>query len=440
MSSRRRSTTAIALALLAAIAAVPLLGTVDARLDMLLDAWRTCGGDTLATLVSDLVGPIGVAVLAAVALRALWSGRPGPVDVVRTLAALGIGVILIGELKEFLRRPRPGAEVLGPDGASFPSGHVGNTVLVGIAVLALWYGGTPKRRGWILLAVVTTTVAAARVYGRRHWASDVIGTAALGVGYGCLAILHPNHRWRTVAAAVALLVLGAVHAGSRHGVTIAIPAGTLASRRVPVAQIDFDSAYQTGLLRGSWSPDEADPAHHGVWLLAPTGEVGLGQVDAAVSELRLVLRPRIGGAGRDCACCRLRVTLNDRVLGERPLYPGWRSYLFSTTASDFRRDGNVIVVEVSGERPGPGPAGERRAVFRQLSLHAATSPPAVALRGRRTLALVTTSDQRPGRSVPQSSRKTASRPATGRARRSAAWASEVVDSQRVFFRIARRTT
>src|SRR5262249_27001758 len=192
--------------------------------------------------------------------------------------------------------------------------------------------------------------------------------------------------------------------------------GTLASRRAPVARIDFDSAYQTGLLRGSWSLDGADPAHHGAWLLAPTGEVGLGQVDAAVSELRLVLRPRIAGEGRDCACCRLRVTLNDRVLGERPLYPGWRSYLFSTTASDFRPDGNVVVVEVRGERPGPGRAGERRAVFRQLSLHAATAPPAVALRGRRTLALVTASDECPGRSFRQSSRKTAFGPATGRER------------------------
>ena len=378
MTSRRRSTTAIVLALLAAVAAVPLLATVDARLDMLLDAWRTCSGDALVTLVSDLVGPIGVAVLVAVTLRALWSGRLRPLDVVRTLVALGVGVILIGELKEFLRRPRPGAELLGPDGASFPSGHVGNTVLVGIAILALWYCGTPKRRGWILLAVVTTTVAVARVYGRRHWASDVIGTAAIAVGYGCLAILHANHRWRTVVPAVALLTLGAVHAASRHGVTIAIPAGTLATRRVPVAQIDFDSAYRTGLLRGSWSLDGADPEHHGVWLLAPTGEVGLGHVDATVSEFRFVLRPRMDGGGRACACCRLRVTLNDRVLGERPLYPGWRSYLFSTTASDFRPDGNVVVVEVRGERSEPGRASERRAVFRQLSLHAATAPPAVA--------------------------------------------------------------
>jgi membrane-associated phospholipid phosphatase len=378
VTSRQRSATAIALALLAAVAAVPLLGTVDARLDSMLDPWRTCGGETLVTLVSDLVGPIGVAVLVAVALRALWSRRLGPVDVVRTLAALGVGVVLIGELKEFLRRPRPGAEVLGPDGASFPSGHVGNTVLVGIAVLALWYGGTPKRRGWILLAVVTTTVAAARVYGRRHWPSDVTGTTALAVGYGCLAMLHPDHRWRGLVTAAAVVALGAVYVASRHGITIAIPAGTVASRRAPVTRIDFDAAYRTGLLRGSWSLDEADPQHRGVWLLAPTGEIGLGRVDPAVSELRLVLRPRIDGEGRERSCRRLRVTLNDRVLGDRPLQPGWKSYVFFTAGSDLRPDGNVVIIEVHGERSEAGRAGEPRAVFRQLGLHAATAPAAVA--------------------------------------------------------------
>src|SRR5262249_5849160 len=117
VSSPRQSAAAIAFALVAAGAAVPLPRTGDARLGPMLDAWRTCGGETLAALVRDVVGPVGVAVLVAVALRALWSRRLGPVDVVRMLAALGVGVVLIGELKEFLRRPRPGAEVLGPEGA-----------------------------------------------------------------------------------------------------------------------------------------------------------------------------------------------------------------------------------------------------------------------------------------------------------------------------------
>ena len=380
VSYQRRSATALALAILAALAAVPLLGTVDARLDTMLDTWRTCRGAAVATLVSDLVGPIGVVVLAAVALRALWSGRLRPVDVVRTLVVLGIGVLLVGELKEFFRRPRPGAELLGPTGASFPSGHVGNTVLVGIAVLLLWYGGTPRRRGWMLLAVVTTAVAAARVYSRRHWPSDVVGSAALAVAYGGLVMVHPDRRWRIRFTATALVVLGAVTMAWRHGITIAIPAGTVASRRAPVIQIDFDSAYRTGLLRGSWSPDEADRQHHGVWLLTPTGEVELGRVPATVSELRLVLRPRVDRDGPDRSCRQLRVTLNDRVLGERFLRPGWQACIFSTAASNFRQDGNVVIVEVHREPSEAGRSDERRAVFQQLGLHAVTAPRASASR------------------------------------------------------------
>ena len=179
---RRRPAQIAAVALLlAAVGAVPFLGAVDARLDVMLEASRTCRGEALAALVSNLVGPVGIGVLVAVVLRSLWRGRPGPLEIVRILATTGVGVILIGELKEFLDRPRPGAEFAGPSGASFPSGHVGNTVLVGIAVLALWYGGAPRpvgRRGWILLAIIATAVAAARVYGRRHWPSDVVGSAA----------------------------------------------------------------------------------------------------------------------------------------------------------------------------------------------------------------------------------------------------------------------
>jgi undecaprenyl-diphosphatase len=371
--TRRRPAQAAAVALLAAVAAVPLLGAVDARLDTMLDAWRSCPGEALATGVSNLVGPVGVGVLAAVALRSVWQGRPAPAEIVRILATLGVGVILVGELKELIERPRPGAEFAGPSGASFPSGHVGNTVLVGIAVLALWYGGAPRpvgRRGWILLAIIAATVAAARVYGRRHWPSDVVGTAALALGYGLVALLHPDVRWRTGFGAAALLAVGLAPLAYRHGITLAIPAGTVASRQPPLEEIDFGSAYDGGLLRGTWSPDQSNPQRHAAWLRAPTGALALGRVDPAVSELRLVLRPRSDGETRGESCRRLRVTLNDRVLGERLLEVGWRSYVFSTTASDFRPDENVLTFQVSGEPSEPSRAGERQATFRVLALHA----------------------------------------------------------------------
>ena len=384
--TRRRPARAAAVVLLATVAAVPLLGAVDARLDTMLDAWRSCPGEALATLVSNLVGPVGVAVLVAVVLRSVWNGRPAPAEIVRILATLGAGVILVGELKEFLDRPRPGAEFAGPSGASFPSGHVGNTVLVGIAVLALWYGGAPRpvgRRGWILLAITATAIAAARVYGRRHWASDVVGTAALALGYGLVAMLHPDVRWRTGVGVAALMAIGVVHAAYTHAISLAIPAGTVASRRQPLEQIDFGSAYDGGLLRGTWSPDQSNPRRPATWLRAATGEVALGPIDPAVSELRLVLRPRLDDATHVASCRRLRVTLNDRVLGERLLEVGWHSYVFSTAAQDFRPDGNVLTLEVRGESSEPGGAGERRAAFRELALH--TAAPGAGDRATPTL-------------------------------------------------------
>ena len=61
--TRRRPARAAAVVLVATVAAVPLLGAVDLRLDTMLDTWRSCPGEALATLVSNLVGPVGVAVL-----------------------------------------------------------------------------------------------------------------------------------------------------------------------------------------------------------------------------------------------------------------------------------------------------------------------------------------------------------------------------------------
>src|SRR4029453_18937618 len=113
-------------------------------------------------------------------------GRPGPVEIAGIVAALVAGVILIGELKELVDRPRPGAEFLRPTGASFPSGHVGNTVLNGLAVLSLVSRGArtrPRRGGWLRRGASVLVVGFARVYGRRHWASDAVGTAALALAY-----------------------------------------------------------------------------------------------------------------------------------------------------------------------------------------------------------------------------------------------------------------
>jgi len=367
-----------AVALLVA-GALPVLGPVDAWLDGMLDAWRSCAGEALAVTVSNLVKPVGVVVLAVAVLRALWLGRPRPVEIARILVALVAGVILIGELKELFDRPRPGAEFLGPTGASFPSGHVGNTVLNGLAVLALWSGGSqdrPQRRGWLVLMAAVLVVAAARVYGRRHWPSDAVGTAALALAYGVVALRHLDVRWRTGITAAAVVAIGLVHAATASGIRVGIPAGTVAGRRLPVSRLSFGSAYERGLLRGSWSPDTADAGDGNMWLRSASGELEIGPVDTAVSELRLVVRPRLDTDGV-ASCRRLRVALNGRLLGERSLQVGWKSYVFPTSAGDFRPDGNVLGIEVRREPSRSGDGEERLAAFREITLHSATAPAAL---------------------------------------------------------------
>jgi hypothetical protein len=62
------------------------------------------------------------------------------------------------------------------------------------------------------------------------------------------------------------------------------------------------------------------------------------------------------------------------VLGERFLRPGWQACVFSTAASNFRQDGNVVIVEVHRKPSEAERSDERRAVFQQLGLHAVTVP------------------------------------------------------------------
>ena len=362
---------AVALALLVATAAVPMCCALDAWLDRALDAWRTCGGVALADRVSRLVMPVGVTLLAVAVARALWRGRPGLIEIASTLAALGVGVLLVSELKDVLDRPRPGAEFLLPGGGSFPSGHVGNTMVNGLAILTLWWGGVragSRWRGWGIFALAVAIVAAARVYERRHWPSDVVGAIAIGGAYGLLAIRHPDPRWRTVTTLVGLSVVVLAHAAVSHGVKIAFPAGTEASRGT-LEHLAFGTAYERGWLRGDWSVDNPDERRRSAWLKSDAGEVVLPAQDRRVDEVRLVARPRsqLGPA----ACPRLRVVLNGRVLGEPLLQLGWRAYVFPTGPTDFRAADNILALHVTGDEPATAGAPVRRAAFSELTLHAA---------------------------------------------------------------------
>jgi len=371
---RRLASPLGALVLLAVAALVTLCGPADAWIDRVFDGWRTCRGLVLAEQVSDLVKPVGAAVLAIAVARALWRGRPSVLEVVGVLAALGAGVLLIGALKDVLDRPRPGAEFLAPGGGSFPSGHVANTLLNGLAILTLWAGGVrgdSRWRGWVVLAVAVAIIALARVYGRRHWPSDTLGAVALAGAYGLLAILHPDARWRTgsTVAGIALVLLARVAVA--HGHKIAFPAGSKASRAAPLERVAFGEAYEHGWLRGEWSRGEPDPRRRTAWLLSESGEVVLPARPSTVDEVRLVARSRHSTLEHG-GCQHLQVALNGHVLGEPLLQPGWRAYVLPVAASERRDGGDVVTLRVREEG---GRQVTRRAAFSELTLHASGAAP-----------------------------------------------------------------
>jgi membrane-associated phospholipid phosphatase len=357
-----------ALALLAVTTLVPFASGLDARLDWALEAWRTCRGLVLAERVSDLVQPVGLAVLALATAFALWRGRP-PRQVIGVLVSLAVGTLVIGALKDVFDRPRPGAEFLAPGGGSFPSGHVGNTILNAIAIWVLWTGrGTrpwPRALGWMVIGAVIGVVAAARVYGRRHWPSDVLAAVAIGGAYAALALLHPDARWRVAATVIGLVLSGAGRVAAAAGAKIPFPAGTAAGRAAPVAQLSVGDAQVQGALHGAWARGEPDPLRRTAWLRGPVGTVDLPGTAGPIGEVRVVARPR-------AECARLRVALNGRPLGERILHQGWRAYTFPARGSDGRSDHNVLELGVATPS---GPTGEaRRAGFSEVTLHPARSP------------------------------------------------------------------
>ena len=362
-----------AFALLAAAALVPFASDLDAHLDWALEAWRTCRGLSIADRVSDLVQPVGVTVLVLATGRALWRRRPAR-EVLGILASLAVGTLLIGALKDVLDRPRPGAEFLTPGGGSFPSGHVGNTILNATAIWLLWTGRGarlwPRPLGWLVITVVFGIVAAARVYGRRHWPSDAAAALAIAGAYAALAMLHPDPRWRIAATAFGAVLTGAGLLAAASGAKIPFPAGTAAGRATPILRLTFGDAQEQGALHGVWARGEPDPVRRTAWLRAPVGTVDLPAGLGPVAEVRVVARSR--GEDANGACARLRVALNGRVLGERLLHQGWRGYGFPALASDQRPDHNVLELAVSGV-PG-GQTGEaRRAGFSELTLHPASS-------------------------------------------------------------------
>jgi membrane-associated phospholipid phosphatase len=144
--------------------------------------------------IVGLINPIGagVTLLAACAALAVLGrviGRPrlGEASWTGGLAFVAAGLIEFG-LKYVVGRPRPAGAgaLLGPELDSFPSGHATSVFAVATALGASY----PALR-WPLFALASA-IALGRVYLGRHYLSDVIAGALIGLAIASLVIRHSS--------------------------------------------------------------------------------------------------------------------------------------------------------------------------------------------------------------------------------------------------------
>ena len=185
---------AVAVALLAVVIVDLLgggvLGPLDQRVSDVVGRWRLAdsGAYPAVWLLTQLGGRVTILVVLAVLVGYLAWRRRTWLPAIRVLLGLGLLTLAVYAFKSGIGRTAPaypGSFFFHADGASFPSGHVANAVLMwGIARWqAVEYGLPPRvQRGFWLLSVVGPLVAGgAMVLLDYHWLSDAVAGAAVGV-------------------------------------------------------------------------------------------------------------------------------------------------------------------------------------------------------------------------------------------------------------------
>ena len=179
-----------AITALAAIAVSPLDDWAtgrDVRNNLLPSAWARFGdvwGNPTATLI----------ILPTVAVTEYVRGSSGPLIrerltlVATSLAGVGLATVT---LKELARRPRPN----GTNHRSFPSGHT--SITFGVAEVVRGLYGNLAGLPFYLLAVNT---GLSRIHDNKHYPSDVVAGAGLGIGIvrGFGLSGEPRHRMAVV--------------------------------------------------------------------------------------------------------------------------------------------------------------------------------------------------------------------------------------------------
>jgi membrane-associated phospholipid phosphatase len=185
---------ALAVVLLAAVIVDLLSGGVLERLDHRVSGvvghWGLVGSGAYPAvwLLTQLGGRVTILVVLAGLVGYLAWRRRAWLPVVRVLLALGLLTLAVFVLKSGMGRTAPtypGSYFFHSDGASFPSGHVANAVLMwGVARWqAVEYRLPPRvqRVFWLLSVVGPVVTGAAMVSLDYHWLSDAVAGGCVGV-------------------------------------------------------------------------------------------------------------------------------------------------------------------------------------------------------------------------------------------------------------------
>lgn len=174
-----------------------VMGHLDQRVSGIVGRWRLArsGAYPAVWLLTQLGGRVTILVVLAVLVGYLAWRRRTWLPAIRVLLGLGLLTLAVYAFKAGIGRTAPaypGSFFFHTDGASFPSGHVANAVLMwGIARWQAVEYGLPARvqRGFWLLSVGGPIVTgAAMVSLNYHWLSDAV--AGVAVGVVLLGVVH----------------------------------------------------------------------------------------------------------------------------------------------------------------------------------------------------------------------------------------------------------
>ena len=165
---------------------------------------RSPGLDSAVTAFTNVGGPVGMPILALVAVAVItWRRRRWTPIVLTLIAAAGsLAMTIVG--KDFVDRARPPAALAVPPlevSASFPSGHTLNaTVLTTVVVYLVLIETTAAWQRSLAITVGTLFVAAmglSRVFLGHHWLTDVLAGWLIGLAWA-LAVITAHRLWLTL--------------------------------------------------------------------------------------------------------------------------------------------------------------------------------------------------------------------------------------------------